>query len=196
MLYGGKVMNYRKLLPPALTLIASLAAGSAHASYVIEADGMGMSAEAGGTIATGADFDFITRDFGIESGAAIQIALTNLSHSTALRGNLLLWPHLVAGHPAAEDAAAPDLSLQLQAVAADATSPDSKEDFSYYDDGSAKGAQDAQAGAMEGDAADVGVALPASVQRIPTIGANSMFWILKPAEFESFSQMVAARFGF
>jgi hypothetical protein len=38
--------------------------------------------------------------------------------------------------------------------------------------------------------------LAASVKDLPAIDTNAIFWILKPTEFTSFSQMTAARFGF
>ncbi|MBK6510354.1 MAG: hypothetical protein IPG06_13475 [Haliea sp.] len=84
-----------------------------------------------------------------------------------------------------------------------AVTPGSSEDYSYYDEGVAGVGQDGNGpGATDsGGGKDVGAVpagepLAASEQHLPAIDTNAIFWILKPAEFTSFSQMTAARFGF
>jgi hypothetical protein len=150
---------------------------SAHASYVMEADGVSLSAESGDLITAGAKFDIVTRDLGIPPQDAVQIALTNLSKSACLRGNLLLWSHV------------PIVSnTNKNTVAAG-----SNEDFSYYDEVISDVSQKRK-GAEGGDT--VKEALPGSVETLPPLDASAIFWILKPADFESYSQMIAARFGF
>jgi hypothetical protein len=81
--------------------------------------------------------------------------------------------------------------------------PGSSEDYSYYDEGAAGVGQDgngpgatAVGGGIDGESASPGETLAASEQHLPAIDTNAIFWILKPAEFTSFSQMTAARFGF
>lgn len=84
-----------------------------------------------------------------------------------------------------------------------AVTPGSSEDYSYYDegvagvgkDGNGPGATDS-GGGKDGGAVPAGEPLAASEQHLPAIDTNAIFWILKPAEFTSFSQMTAARFGF
>lgn len=84
-----------------------------------------------------------------------------------------------------------------------AVTPGSSEDYSYYDegvagvgkDGNGPGATDS-GGGKDGGAVPPGEPLAASEQHLPAIDTNAIFWILKPAEFTSFSQMTAARFGF
>jgi hypothetical protein len=182
-------MKYRKFIPTAITLTVFFVPAFANASYVIEVEGMGIGTVAENAQSTGADFDFVTHDYSIESSDAIQIALTNLSSAVALRGNLLLWSHLAVGHPALEATDTVDISPDIQAdTVAGAT-----DDYSYYDE-SADSAQDPSG--VDGDTVAASEPLPASVQNIPSIDASTTFWVLKPADFESFSQMTAARFGF
>jgi hypothetical protein len=180
----------------------ALAGMGAHGSYVVEADGANISTEA---IGDGADFDFVAQDFGIEATEAIQITLDNLSRATNLHGNLLLWAFTTPAEPLSDDAAQAELS---SAEPADATlvatvTPGSSEDYSYYDEGAAGAGQDgngpgaaAVAGGSDAGSASSGEPLAASAQHLPAIDTNAIFWILKPAEFASFSQMTAARFGF
>jgi hypothetical protein len=101
-------MKFRRLLFLAIGLILSLAGIAAHGSYVVEAEGVGINS---GTMTTGADFDFVAHDFGMESKDAIQIALDNLSSATNVQGNLLLGSF----------------------------TSDSSEDYSYYDNDVANG---------------------------------------------------------
>ncbi len=164
-------MKFRRLICLLIGLELSLAGIAVQGSYVVEADGMGIDR---GAIATGADFDFVARDFGMEQQDAIQIMLDNLSTATNLRGNLLLW------------------SVET-------------EDYSYYDDdvagvGRSGIALDADADADIGDKSPLFSAtsdtLPTGAQEFPPIDTNAIFWILKPTEFTSFSQLTAARFGF
>ena len=84
-----------------------------------------------------------------------------------------------------------------------AVTPGSSEDYSYYDEGVAGVGQDGNGpgatdsgGGKDGGAVPAGEPLAASEQHLPAIDTNAIFWILKPAEFTSFSQMTAARFGF
>ena len=84
-----------------------------------------------------------------------------------------------------------------------AVTPGSSEDYSYYDAGVAGVGQDGNGpsatdsgGGKDGGAVPAGEPLAASEQHLPAIDTNAIFWILKPAEFTSFSQMTAARFGF
>lgn len=173
-------MNFRNIIALVIALNSALAGVAAHASYVVEANGFGVT---GSAIANGADFDFVTHDFGIEAKDAIQIALTNLRNIPNLRGNLLLW----------SPASGVDLSTASTATARIVTT-DSLEDFSYYDDG---GAGDATGSNVVSDrAVSSAGSLPASVQDLPMMDSNAIFWILGPAELTSFSQMTAARFGF
>lgn len=128
-----------------------------------------------GATTTSADFDFVVHDFGVESKDAIQMALDNLSRATNLQGNLLSGPF----------------------------SPDSSEDYSYYD----SDAVDAQQN-PDGHIASVAndedytlfsasnALLPADAQNFSSIDTDAMFWMLRPTRFISFSQLTAARFGF
>jgi hypothetical protein len=195
----------------------ALAGMAAHGSYVVEADGADMSTEA---IAEGADFDFVAQDFGIEATEAIQITLENLRRATNLQGNLLLWSFTAAANPSGDvddaeqydpsSSEPPDEEDGLSiAEPTDATAlvatvtPGSSEDYSYYDEGAAGVGQDgngpgatAVGGGVDGGSASPGETLSSSEQHLPAIDTNAIFWILKPAEFTSFSQMTAARFGF
>ena len=196
-------MNYRHTTLWLIGLAMSLASILAQASYVLDADGVSLSAESGNVLTMGADFDVVTHDFGTDSGDAIQIALTNLSSSAGLSGNLLLWSHIAAPNAVAADTASDDLAVAGQTGTADVSGTGSNDDFSYYDDGIADERQTSTGvvgyGAdadLNGNTVAVIEPLPASVQQLPTLDASAIFWILKPAEFESFSQMIAARFGF
>lgn len=198
-----------------ITAMSTALAGMvANGSYVVEADGANFSTE---SIADGADFDFVAQDFGIEATEAIQITLDNLSRATNLRGNLLLWSFSAAGDPSGDDTEEGGISSAeptdedglsyaeptgATALVA-AVTPGSSEDYSYYDEGAAgvgqhgngPGATDS-GGGKDGGAVPAGQPLAASEQHLPAIDTNAIFWILKPAEFTSFSQMTAARFGF
>ncbi len=179
----------------------------AQGSYVVEADGTNTATE---VITTGSDFDFVAHDFGIEATEAIQITLANLSRATNLRGNLLLWSFDATDKPSSEAAAQDGLPYD---VAPDTTAmvvtgiAGRSEDYSYYDEGTAGASQNAigpGAAAVDGgeggvavlSGASSGESLAASVKDLPAIDTNAIFWILKPTEFTSFSQMTAARFGF
>lgn len=201
-------MRYRQIVP---ALIAAMVAVmwqvsiSAHASYVMEADGLSLSAESGDLIAAGANFDVVTQDLGIAPQDAVQIALTNLSNSAGLRGNLLLWSHVSFGNIATQDADSDELTSALQAATTNTVAVGSNQDFSHYDDAISDVSQnpngfdggDTVAGDVNGSNYSYAIeALPASVEKLPTLDASAIFWILKPAEFESYSQMIAARFGF
>jgi hypothetical protein len=187
-----------------ITAMSTALAGMvANGSYVVEADGANFSTE---SIADGAGFDFVAQDFGIEATEAIQITLDNLSRATNLRGNLLLWSFTATGDPSSDDAGEDGLSYaeppDAAALVATAT-PGSSEDYSYYDEGVAGVGQDGNGpgatdsgGGKDGGAVPAGEPLAASEQHLPAIDTNAIFWILKPAEFTSFSQMTAARFGF
>jgi hypothetical protein len=164
---GFSKMKFRRLICLLIGLELSLAGIAVQGSYVVEADGMGIDR---GAIATGADFDFVARDFGIEQQEAIQIALDNLRTATNLRGNLLLW------------------SVET-------------EDYSYYDDDVAGVGRSVIA--LDADIGDTSPlfsatidSLPIGAQAFPPIDTNAIFWILRPTEFTSFSQLTAARFGF
>ena len=100
-------MKFRRLLFLVIGLELSLAGITAHGSYVVEAEGVVISS---GAIATGADFDFVAHDFGMEPKDAIQITLDNLSSATNLHGSLLLWSFEVVGEPSAEGAAHDEVS--------------------------------------------------------------------------------------
>ncbi len=166
---GFSKMKFRRLICLLIGLELSLAVIAVQGSYVVEADGMGIDR---GAIATGADFDFVARDFGMEQQDAIQIALDNLSTATNLRGNLLLW------------------SVET-------------EDYSYYDDDVASVGRSVIALDADADIGDksplfsaTSDTLPTGAQEFPPIDTNAIFWILRPTEFTSFSQLTAARFGF
>ena len=199
-----------------ITAMSTALAGMvANGSYVVEADGANFSTE---SIADGAGFDFVAQDFGIEATEAIQITLDNLSRATNLRGNLLLWSFTAAGDPSGDDTEEEGISSVEPTDEEDglssaeptgatalvaAVTPGSSEDYSYYDEGVAGVGQDGNGpgatdsgGGKDGGAVPAGEPLAASEQHLPAIDTNAIFWILKPAEFTSFSQMTAARFGF
>jgi len=185
------------------SMSTALAGMAAHGSYVVEADGTDISTEA---IANGANFDFVAQDFGIEATEAIQITLGNLRRATNLQGNLLRWSFTTTANPSGDDAEGDELYSDEppDAVApAAAVSPGSGEDYSYYDEGAAGFGQDgnrpggtAVGGGEDGASVPLGEPMPAGELHLPAINTNAIFWILKPAEFTSFSQMTAARFGF
>jgi hypothetical protein len=195
-------MKFRRSILLITAMSAALVGVGAYGSYVVEADGANISTEA---IATGADFDFVAHDFGIEAAEAIQITLANLSSAANLQGNLLLWSFAATDNPSSDDAVQ-DAESFVEPPAATALvtagTGGSSEDYSYYDEGAAGTAQDgngpgaAAVGGQDGGPVSTVVPLAASVQHLPAIDTNAIFWILKPAEFTSFSQMTAARFGF
>jgi hypothetical protein len=194
------IMRYRQLILPLIVAILPFASMSAHASYVIEADALSFSASSENAMSPVVNFDFVTHDFGVEPTDAIQIALTNLTSSVGLRGNLLLWSHVAIGNSALQDTSVFDLPPVTRA---DIVVADDFGDFSYYDEGATDIGQDGSGvigaggnGAALGTTAAVIEPLPASVRNLPAIDSGEIFWILKPANFESFSQMIAARFGF
>jgi hypothetical protein len=154
-------MKFQRLLCFLIALEASLVGATAHASYVVEADAMGTDQ---GATATGADFDFVARDFGMEPRDAIQIALDNLASAANLRGNLLLM----------------SFDLIEQSDAEGPVIASNREDYSYYDESPVA----------------TGELVPEGVSEFAPIDSNAIFWILRPTEFTSFSQLTAARFGF
>jgi hypothetical protein len=165
-------MKFRRLLFLAIGLKLSLVGITAHGSYVVEAEGVGINSAA---MATGADFDFVAHDFGMESKDAIQITLDNLSSATNLQGNLLLGSF----------------------------TSDSSEDYSYYDNDVVDADQNSNgliANVANGEDyttfAASSAPLPAGIQNFPSIDTNAIFWMLGPTRFTSFSQLTAARFGF
>ena len=193
-------MKFRTLLGSVIGLEISLLGTTAHASYVVEAEAMGTERSA---IAAGAEFDFVVRDFGMEPKDAIRITLKNLASASNLRGNLLLWSFQEAPGPAAVDEAeGAAASVELVEIAAPLR-PGSAEDYSHYDvttDIAWEGSASAEAGPAGGEqyplVTGTGELLPASGQATPPIDSNEIFWILRPTEFTSFSQLTAARFGF
>lgn len=195
-------MTFRWPIPLITAMSIALAGVHAHGSYVIEADGANITT---GAIGDGAEFDFVAHDFGIEASDAIQITLDNLSRATNVQGNLLLWSFTPTAD-AASDAAAQDGLSYAEPPAAPglpgAGTPGGSEDYSYYDEEAAGVGQDgngpgaAVGGGKYGASLPSGEPLAAGVQQLPAIDTNAIFWILKPAEFTSFSQMTAARFGF
>ena len=187
-----------------ITAMSTALAGTvANGSYVVEADGANFGTE---SIADGAGFDFVAQDFGIEATEAIQITLDNLSRATNLQGNLLLWSFTAAGDPSLDDAGEYGLSSaeppDTAALVATVT-PGGGEDYSYYDagvagvgqDGNGPGATDS-GGGKDGGAVPSGVDSEAAQHLRQATDTNAIFCILKPAEFTSFSQMTAVRFGF
>ena len=125
-------MKFRTLLGSVLGLEISLLGMAAQASYVVEAEPMGAGPSA---IATGAAFDFVARDFGMEPGDAMRITLRNLASASNLRGNLLLWSLAPPPDSTSPDALADAGSPAAALVAAGPVTPGSGEDFSHYDDG-------------------------------------------------------------
>lgn len=165
-------MKFRRLISLATGLQLSLVGIATQGSYVIEAEGVGINS---GAVATGADFDFVVHDFGMESKDAIQIALDNLSSATNVQGNLLLGPF----------------------------TSDSSEDYSYYDNEIVDAGQNPDGlisirvnGEDYTAFAAESALLPAGVHSLPSIDTKAIFWTLGPTSFTSFSQLTAARFGF
>ena len=193
-------MKFRRLLLLVIGLETALAGVTAHGSYVVEADGMG---ENQGAIATGADFDFVARDFGMEAKDAIQIALDNLGRAANMRGDLLLWSFSRASEPTPQGATDAEILSAEQSGTTGSGTSDNSEDYSYYDEEFTDEAQNSQAliaNAVTGDSYPLltapGEQVSTGLQSFPPIDSNQIFWILKPTEFTSFSQLTAARFGF
>jgi hypothetical protein len=162
-------MKFRRALLLAVGLALFLTGLYARASYVVEADGVATNA---GTMTTGADFDFVAHDFGMEAKDAIQMSLDNLGSAINLQGNLLSWS--------------------------------SGEDYSYYDIDAVEDTGEDSAGPRDNIASGTSntvftvssESLPAGIQSFSPVDIDSIFWILGPTEFTSFSQLTAARFGF
>ncbi|MCB1689627.1 MAG: hypothetical protein KDI33_14125 [Halioglobus sp.] len=162
-------MTFRRVFLLAFGLALFLTGLNARASYVVEAEGVATNT---GAMTTGADFDFVAHDFGMEAKDAIQLSLDNLGSAINLQGNLLTW------------------------------SPG--EDYSYYDSDAVDDAGQGSTGSLAkitsgtGNSASAvsGEALPAGIHGFSPVDIDTIFWILGPTEFTSFSQLTAARFGF
>ncbi len=159
-------MRFRRVFCFTIGLEIFLLGVNARGSYVVEAEGAAVNA---GSLASGADFDFVAHDFGMEAKDAIRMSLDKLGSAGTLQGNLL--------------SSAPG------------------EDYSDYDSDYAPRAATGPAASTAGGASNALLttasdSLPEGMQGFSPIDINTIFWILGPSESASFSQVMAARFGF
>jgi hypothetical protein len=177
---------------------------AAHASYVMEAEGVSLSADAQDLMRSGVTFELVHRNAENDSREAIQAALTNLSNVAGMRGNLLQGPLVQIPDVAGENTDLESVSLTLQVTPPERHTSFGNIDFSYYDVGigdassmptSLDGVVSIEGSELGRSPVEMGV-LQAGAQTLPMLDTSSIFWILKPVEFESYSQMIAARFGF
>jgi hypothetical protein len=155
-------------------------------------------------MSAGITFDLVNRDVESDSRDAIQTALTNLSNAAGMRGNLLQRPQVQIHGSEGDDTVMASVSLTSQATSTERQPSFGNIDFSNYDDGigDASSVPISRNGVVSLEETEPGrppVAmgvLQAGGETFPMLDTSSIFWILKPVEFESYSQMIAARFGF
>lgn len=163
-------MKIHRLFFLAMCLNLTLSGTVAHGSYVVEAEGMGISP---GAMAT--DFDFVVHDFGMEPKDAIQITLDNLSSATNLQGDLLLrsFPFVSGEDYSYYDNGAADADQNADGLFANI---DSGENYPML--------------------AATAALLPEGGEGFSLIDTNAILRMIGPTSFTSFSQLTAARFGF